>query len=211
MTECQEFFKTLDTECDSRGSGASRGSRLRQERTGESQAARIKRLIDWESQTASPHSPGPVESDELLRMAILQGRDVADGAPYRGMFRPLVDIGLSADRLKAATSEECETRFRVLARGKNKPLYGFVDLSVSHLRSIECDRDANVGKDPNDSQSILNAKAPKARAIAVYDTATCQNIAHSEAFLIIKHTNTKPYKTLEADLLDYYKDRIKRY
>ena len=211
MTDCQEFFEQLDAECAFLGTATVRGDRLRRERDGESREARLKRLIEWESQSASRHSPGPVGAHESLRMAILQGRDVAEGTPHRGMFQPLVDIGLSADRLKATTPDAAKSRFQALAMDKGKLLFGFLDLSVAHLRSVECDRDLTVDKKPAKLQSQTNTQTSKVRAIAVYDTGIPDNTAHSEAFLIVKHTGTKPYKTLGADLFDHYKHRIQRY
>ncbi len=211
MTPCQEFFEQLDADCDSGGTAAIRGDRLRQERKDELRETRLQRLIEWESQTASRYSPGPVSTDEQLRMAIMQGRDVDEGVPYRGIFQPLVDLGLSADRLKATTADAAKGRFQALAKGRGKLLFGFVDLSVTHLRSVECDRDPPVDKKPKNQQSHTDTQQPQVRAIAVYDTATPDNAAHAEAFMIVKHSGKKPYKTLEADLLDYYRGHIQRY
>lgn len=211
MTDCQEFFGQLDAERKLLGTAATRGERLRQERKDESREQRLKRLIEWESQTASRYSPGPVSADEQLRMAIIQGRDVADGVPHRGMFQPLVDLGLSTDRLKVATADECKVRFQALASGRSKVLFGFVDLSVAHLRSIECDRDPEPDKKSKVQQSEANTQQPKTRAIAVYDTADHDNEAHAEAFLLVKHSRAKPYKTIEANLFDHYKGHIQRY
>jgi hypothetical protein len=210
MTECQEFFEQLDAECNSLRTATIRGDRLRQERKDESREARLKRLVDWESTTASRYSPGPVDSTEHLRMAILQGRDVAEGTPHRGMFQPLVDIGLSADRLTATTPDATKVRFQALANSKSKLLFGFLDLSVAHLRSVVCDREVPVEK-PKKQQPVTNAAVPKVRAIAVYDTAISDNTAHAEAFLVVKHSNSKPYKSLETDLLERYRDHIQRY
>lgn len=210
MTDCREFFEQLDAECNSLRTATIRGDRLRQERKDESREARLRRLIDWESKTASRYSPGPVGTDEHLRMAILQGRDVAGGTPHRGMFQPLVEIGLSADRLKETTTDATKGRFQTLADGKGKLLFGFVDLSVAHLRSVTCDRDVPVDK-PKKQQSATNTQVPKVRAIAVYDTAIPDNAAHAEAFLIVKHSGTKPYKSLQIDLLERYRDHIQRY
>jgi hypothetical protein len=194
MTACREFFEKLDSECEAKESGSIRGDRLR-----EMGADRLQRLFEWESQSASRFSPGPVESSENIRKALFQGRDVVDGSIFRNTFSSLRDLGLSGDRVEKTHDEDSKRRFSALATSGSRILYGYLDISVAHLRAMHCKENAE------------DKKEVSKRAIAVYDTAMQDNAAHAEAFMVIKFSNTKPQKSLEADLLEKYKDRVIRY
>jgi hypothetical protein len=192
MTECQQFFKALDEECEAKKDGRIRGDRLRAKG-----AERLQRLIEWESQTASPLSPGPVETTEKIRKALFQGRDIVEGSIHRNAFLPLIDAGLSADRTTKTSPEDSKRRFEEMAAARNKPLYGYIDISVERLRAMRCK------ENENDSTSFP--------AIAVYDTAIAANTAHAEAFLIVKFSSGRPWKTVGGDLRDEYKNQVNQY
>ena len=187
MTECREFFQRLDAECESKQDGSIRGDRLRAERR--------ERLIEWESQTASQHSPGPIESGEKIRKALFQGQDIVEGSLYRGTFSSLVTIGFSADRINHTTADDSKNRFARMASA-TRALYGYIDVDVADLRARRYKEDE---KNP-DAESV--------RAIAVYDTALEDNVAHAEAFMIAKFSNKRPYKSIQADLMDKYQTEI---
>ena len=189
MTACREFFEQLDEECQTE-KATIRGPRLR-----EMQDDRRQRLIEWESQTASSFSPGPVESSEKIRKALFQGKDTVDGLLNRNAFLSLDSVGFSADRTGHTTDGESKTRFGSMA-SSDHPLYGYIDVDVGDLRGRQCKRDE---------------KADSERAIAVYDTALRDNIAHAEAFMIVRFSNTKPLKSLQTDLMDRYQPQIVAY
>ena len=152
-------------------------------------------LSQWENQRASQCSPGPVRDSESLRLFLFEGRQIVNGNLSRTAFSPVSSIGLSTDRCNYATLEESRQRADVLAEMRAAPAVGYINLSVSYLRSL------------TDGQS-------NAQAIGVYDTAVCAttqtpaNASHAEAFQIIKRTNKVPFKTLQADLMEQYKDKI---
>jgi hypothetical protein len=191
MTECRNFFDGLETECNQTGDGSIRGDRLRA-----MGADKLQRLIDWEQQSASGYSPGPVAARETIRKALFQGQDVDEGALHRNAFGSLRDLGLSADRSAYSTEAEINARFAALAVRKGKPLYGHVDLNVDHLRS-------HSAPSGNEGESV--------RTIGVYDTGLVDNPGHAEAFIIWIKSNTKPYKSIQTDLLDAYSSQVFRY
>ncbi len=191
MTDCQAFFEQLDRDCAASDTAKIRGQRLREMGEG-----RLQRLLDWENQAASRYSPGPVESKEAIRKALFNDRDVVDGCLHRNAFLSLDDLGLSADRTEKTTADATRKRFENLASSKRRSLYGYVDLDVTFLRAQTTKHDDKI---------------PNVRAIGVYDTATADNGAHAEAFLIVEFSNTRPKKSVQADLLDKYKSQIKAY
>lgn len=194
MTECQEFFDALNTECIEAKSARIRGDRLR----AQGGADRHARLLEWEKQSASAHSPGPVGDSEYLRKALFELQDIVDGTMHRNTFLPLADIGLSADRTTYATPEESQARFAAMSTRNGKQLHGYVDLHTAKLR----EQRTNLTED---------GKPPVVQAIGVYDTASAENSSHAEAFMLLKRSGTKPLKTLQTDLVDHYKDKVERY
>lgn len=188
MTACKDFFEKLDKECESAG------SKIRAERV---RAERHARLIEWENETASSLSPGPVAAGERIRKALFQGREIVDGLLHRNTFISLDGVGFSADRMSHTTADGCKERFAKLAKA-HQPLYGYIDVDVDDLRARHC-------KAENDP------KATSMRAIAVYDTAIEGNTAHAEAFMIVKYSNKKPFDSLKADLMEKYQPGIKAY
>jgi hypothetical protein len=194
MTECMQFFEGLDRECEEKQSSSIRGDRLRA-----MGAERLQRLIDWEGQTASRFSPGIVNTSEKIRKALFQGQDIVEGAIHRNTFSTLKELGLSADRIDKTDESQCKSHFDAIAAEKGKTLYGYIDLSVASLRAMFCKmKDADA-----------NEKAK--RAIAVYDTARSDNPVHAEAFMIVKFSGTKPYKTIQANMYEEYRGHVRRY
>jgi hypothetical protein len=190
MTVCREFFEKLDEECQAKMDNAIRGPRLR-----EMGADRRQRLVEWESETASRFSPGPVANNEKIRKALFQGREVVDGMLHRNAFLSLDGVGFSADRTDHTTDGESKTRFVDMASADH-PLYGYIDLVVADLRARQCKKDE---------------KTESERAIAVYDTAIKDNVAHAEAFMIVKFSNTRPYKSIQTDLMEKYQPQVTLY
>jgi hypothetical protein len=190
MTACREFFERLDEECQARKVNSIRGPRLR-----EMGDDRRQRLIEWESETASRFSPGPVANNEKIRKALFQGKEIVDGILHRNAFLSLDGVGFSADRTSYTTDDECKTRFANMASADH-PLYGHIDVVVAGLRAKQCKKDEN---------------AENERAIAVYDTGIQENVAHAEAFMIARFSNTKPLKSIQADLMEEYQPRVTLY
>jgi hypothetical protein len=189
MTECREFFEALDGECRTQGA-AIRGPRLRAMR-----GDREQRLIEWESQTASGFSPGPVSNHETIRKALYQGKEIVDGLLHRNSFLPLDTVGFSADRTSFTTDDECKARSAARASSET-PLYGYIDVTVASLRERQCQKDETSVSE---------------RAIGIYDTAIKENVAHAEAFMIVRFSKTKPFKSIQADLMQEYQPRVTPY
>jgi hypothetical protein len=183
MTECSEFFERLDAEYRATGTAKNRCRTLREQQ-------RHERLMEWESETASVHSPGPVQGAEALRKALYEGRDIRDGDLVRTAFASLDSVGFSGDR-NFADVRESHARAEARATAE-MPLVGYVEVSVSHLRSFQLSE-----KDQEPKQ-----------AIGVYDTALPGNDSHAEGFLIAKSTGTVPMKSIEADLMDKHSAAI---
>jgi hypothetical protein len=190
MTSCVEFFERLDQECEAAKTGRIRGDRLRA-------AERLQRLVEWENEIASRLSPGPIGNHETIRKALYQGQEIVEGEIHANTFASLRDGGLSADRTAYSAPTDSQARFAKRSTA-TKPLYGFIDISVSHLREIQ-------------RKDTQKEGAEETRAIAVYDTAFDENTAHAEAFMLVKYSTDRPLKSLQADLMDKYKGQIGRY
>jgi hypothetical protein len=182
MSECAAFFARLDAECAQANDNSIRGKKIL--------AERYERLLEWEKQTASSHSPNPVQDGEYLRRALYEGQDIRDGSLVRTAFSSLETVGFSTDRCFASLESSHE---RSRARVKSgKPLVGYIEMDVQHLRQLQLVRE--------DKTSL--------RAVGVYDTATNENTSHAEALLVARDSNSRPMKAITADLMDRYKSKI---
>jgi hypothetical protein len=183
---CADFFGELDALED----GSKRGEKLR--------SIAHSTLLDWQRETASPHSPGPVTDGEMLRLALYDGRQVVGGELHRNAFSPLMALGLSTDRCGHATTQQSMSRAQQKSERDGKTAWGYVEIAVALLRSM---------------------KVPETRheAIGVYDTAIAGtperegNLSHAEGFMLVKTSNSVPLKSLQADLLDEYRAKLKRW
>lgn len=183
---CADFFRGLDSLEDA----SNRGNRLR--------AVDHPTLVSWQQMSASEYSPSPVADQEDLRLSLYEGRQIDDGQISRKTFSPLVDLGLSVDRCSCASISESHSRAVKKASMDGRPCSGYLEISVAFLRAMRY---------PDDGR----------QAIGVFDTSvppTAEdpgNISHAEAFMLFKRTNSVPIKSLQTDLLDQYKNAVKRW
>ena len=193
MSSCLEFFAELDLYCDEYG-GHHRGDKLRgyeldAEKKKANEAARVERLLQWEQERASQHSPGPVGSEELLRRAIRNEHDTAEGELLPLAFSDIEKLGLSTDRCEHADVLESRERAFKQARARHKTPCGYVEIDTSFLRSLNVDSED---------------KTTQVRALAVFDTAVELNTSHAEVFCIHRYSNKRPHKAVMQDLFDEY-------
>lgn len=183
---CAEFFSQLNGLDDSK----QRGDTIR--------TVPHAQLIGWQNESASPDSPGPVADAEMLRLALYEGRQVVDGVLHRNAFSPLMSLGLSTDRSSHAPLLESMDRAQKKAKRDGKAAWGYVEMSVMHIRS-------------------LKATDAQLEAIGVYDTAIPRspegegNPSHAEGFMLVKTSNSMPLRSLQADLLDAYREQLNRW
>lgn len=128
-------------------------------------------LVDWEGESVSAFSPGPVADDELLYQQVLDPTQIAPGG--EGLKAMAFDVcrshGLSTNRLAHSTMEQLIQKGKDRASGWNekfpeKPqrtLWGFVPYKVRDIRDILC-QEAGT------------------RGLFVYDTADEDDISHAE-------------------------------
>lgn len=155
---CREFFEANATNQDS--------CKALQNESLETQ-------IEWESQTASEHSPGPVVDDEQLVRYWLNPVhfDRQTGTLKPTAFDEACSFGLSVNRLKHVTIDEVRdlAQCRVNQSGQANPdqvpreLIGYSAFSAAEVRKVQT-------ADP----------PPGRRAFGVYDTANPQDLSHAD-------------------------------
>jgi hypothetical protein len=131
--------------------------------------------IQWESLTASVHSPGPIQNKEILLRLVINPLhiDPADGSIKPSLVSDVKDKGASCQRLGYGTEDEAIQAGRTLATSKNaaapdKPprsVYGTVKFSVSEIRAL--------------------VVASNSRAFGVFDTALPTNGSHADIFQLV--------------------------
>jgi hypothetical protein len=133
----------------------------------------LETQIEWESETASEHSPMPVSDDEqLVRYWINPIHfDVQTGILKPTAFDEATRYGLSVNRLKYVAIEDV----RVVAQVRvdqwthanseklARTLIGYSSFSASEVRATQ-----------------TAAPLPLRRALGVYDTASLDDISHAD-------------------------------
>jgi hypothetical protein len=128
-------------------------------------------LAEWELETVSEHSPGPIASEEMLYQQILDPTQIAPGG--EGLKSMAFDVcsshGLSTNRLEQSSLDELVQKGADRANAWNqkfpaKPprsLWGFVPFKVRDVRNILCQESGT-------------------RGLFVYDTADADDQSHAE-------------------------------
>lgn len=129
-------------------------------------------VLSWEANTASDHSPGPVEQDETLFRQIVQPLhiDMETKTLRPNAFNDVANKGLSVDRAKHSSVAEIISsgRQRVAARAASdgRALYALAEFRSLDLRLI--------------------VDESGRRSFAIYDTAACDNIAHADVCQLVE-------------------------
>lgn len=157
-------------------------------------------LLEWEQQSASPHSPGVIEGQELLCRHLLNPVHIEPGT---GNLKPTAfddvsSIGLSVNRLQHRSLDQvlASAQARVDAINQNPPatglrtLVGYAVLPVQDLRSL-----------------LTDPPEPK-RATGVYDTAKPDDVSHADVCQIVPGKATK--RSLRSKLYEIGKVSHKR-
>lgn len=129
-------------------------------------------LAEWETETASEFSPGPVKDDEILVQQIVNPTHVLtpDGESLLPMsFDVCSSHGLSTNRISYSTVDELIARGEARVSNYNtlnptKPqrtLWGFARYAAKDVRAILCEETGT-------------------RGIFVYDTANDTDASHAE-------------------------------
>jgi hypothetical protein len=136
-------------------------------------------VLAWESESASPYSPGPVTDDETLVRQILSPVhwDESDNSLKPTAFDDASNKGLSVNRLKAIGAKELEARAerRVAEHNEANQLLG-------RQRSFKCLLHLNCGE----VRAIAANDESERRAFAVYDTASQEDPSHADICQIVK-------------------------
>lgn len=129
----------------------------------------------WETQGATPYSPGVVTNDEILIRQLFNPThyDEATRQPRPSAFDDVSNKGLSVNRLAYTTlqaildkgHEKAKRDSANLLRGPRE-LIGHCEFLTAHLRAI---------KDEQNRQ-----------AMAVYDTAKSDDVSHADVCLVRK-------------------------
>ena len=152
-------------------------------------------LVAWEKETASLHSPGPVNDDELVYHQILDPTNLTearDGLNPKS-FDTATGIGMSVNRIAHATLDQMKELGRARADAFNaanpgnpqpRSLWGFVPIQVSLVRS-------------------LISKVTNTRGLFVFDTGLPHDISHADIGQV-----TRDQKGIRAIRLELY-DMVK--
>jgi len=128
-------------------------------------------LAQWETETASEHSPGIVKDDEVIYQQVVDPTHISPTGD--GLLPKAFDVcsshGLSTNRFAYSTLAELTQKGEARAHeyNRNSPdkpqrkLWGFVPFSVRDIRKIVC-------------------KETGARGLFVFDTADADDITHAE-------------------------------
>ncbi|NYH13411.1 hypothetical protein [Paraburkholderia bryophila] len=149
----------------------------------------ISDALSWEAKTASDHSPGVVENDEMIVRQVTHPNFVDESQKIKPIwFDDVVNKGFSTDRLSLTSVEEVVERAKNRADERNaKPenaakeavtVHSLGKLAVSSIRGVLCDG---------------------SRAFGVYDTAQCDNEAHADVCQLVKNT-TKEARSIRYEL-----------
>jgi hypothetical protein len=131
--------------------------------------------VEWETMSASPHSPGPVlHSEYLIRLVVNPIHvDPSDGSIKPSLISDVKDKGASTQRLTHITQEEAidaghthaMTKNVAAPDGKQRSICGIVKLSVQEVRDL--------------------VVASKARAFGIFDTALPTNQSHADVLQLV--------------------------
>ncbi len=161
-------------------------------------------LVGWQHVSVTRSSPCPVADEEIVRLSLFDPTHVQDGKLSRLAFSALLKLGMSTDRACYMSIPQAFARAQAKAARDQSGAWGYLDLSVSTLRSLM----------PAEKDRPIKAGLP---VVGVYDTAVEaedgveENLAHAEAFIIAKKSNDKPLKSVMSDLMDLYEDAVKRW
>ena len=154
--------------------------------------------LDWEAQTASRHSPGPVEDTEELTRHWLSPihYDTQTAKLKPTAFDDAANKGLSTNRLAhcplgeqhAAAAARVANHTR--NNGAERSLIGYSIFKVAEARSI------------------LTAQPPPRRALGVYDTALADNTAHADVCQIA--SNAQGGRSARTQMRELLNDRLQK-
>lgn len=151
--------------------------------------------IAWEQMSASDHSPGPVCDGEIVYRQILHPIhiDVETKKLKPTAFADAADKGMSVERVAHKSLDDIQQsgRDRAAAQRKNpknseRRLFAVAELHSIDIRAIVVDG----GK----------------RALAVYDTAECDNPAHADVYQIIP--GRQSFRSARSQLFDAVRSLI---
>ena len=161
------------------------------------------KLIEWESETASKFSPGPVNNKEVLCRQIDQplhyNKD--DNAFTAQAFDDVFDKGLSVNRRNYTTygeiSRNAESRIQQRKLNSNTPgnrsFVGIIEFNCEDIRKITVRSDE------------VNMAI---RGFAVYDTAYVNDKSHADICLIVENKN-KVRRSLRVEIMDLANNFLK--
>lgn len=141
-----------------------------------------------ELQTTSPHSPGAIESSEILTRFIFSPvhvrKKIGDVMP--SAFSHANTSGCSVQRENLATANELTLWLKK-----------YLENNTEHrwVGTLNCTSDSIKAFSLNDSSN---------RAVGVYDTAECENPAHAEIF-------KTEYVIEEADSLEVKRELLRKF
>jgi hypothetical protein len=132
--------------------------------------------IVWESESASPDSPGIVEDAEILARQVLDPAfyDQATGEPKPTLFEHASSVGASVNRLLHTTSDQVHEhgKARALERsdpGKPKTYVGYVTVNAGEVRRVVTGGNA-IGR---------------RRGFGIYDTALPNDTSHADVCQLV--------------------------
>lgn len=162
----------------------------------------LETQLEWEAETASSHSPGPIKNDETLIRYWLNPvhYDRQTGTLKATAFDDASNKGLSVNRLNHVSLEDIRdtAQVRVEAWIQANPdkipreLIGYSDFSAGEARSVQ------VVEPP-----------PSRRAFAVYDTANLQDKSHADVCQIV--STTQGGRSARSQMRQLTNERLKRF
>jgi hypothetical protein len=163
-------------------------------------------ILLWESQTASPHSPGPVNDDELICRQIISPIHFDDATQKltATAFDDASGKGLSVNRIKYETADGLQNTAELRTKQYNennetKPariFWGMINLSCAEVRTIVVPSDVN-------GESM--------RGFAIYDTALKTDPSHADICQIVKQkAQGRSVRSKLRDLANEFIDRKKK-
>jgi hypothetical protein len=151
--------------------------------------------IAWERMSASDHSPGPVSDGEVVYRQILHPIhiDIQTRKLKPAAFADAADKGMSVERVAHKSLDDIRQSGRDRAAAQRKdPKYADRRLfAVAELHSI-------------DIRSIVVDGGK--RALAVYDTAECNNAAHADVYQVIP--GRQSFRSARSQLFDAVRSLI---
>lgn len=149
------------------------------------------KLIQWESEVASDHSPGPVQDSEVLYHQILNPTNLNENK--NGLnpvsFDTATGVGMSTNRIAHATMARLIELGEARAQAYNekfpdsplpRSLWGFVPIPVATVRAVI-------------------SKLTNTRGLFVYDTANPDDPSHADIC-----QGTKDQRNIRSARLDLY-------